>query len=136
MIKPINKDTTLLSQKSTPVTPQDTQVVTDLIDTLKSHKTDCVGMAANIIGINKCVIALQLGDLVMPLINPNIISKSEPYNVEEGCLSLTGERSAKRFMKITVRYLDESFKPRKQAFEGFAAQIIQHEMDHLEGILI
>ena len=136
MIKPINKDTTLLSQKSAPTTPKDTQVIIDLIDTLKSHKKDCVGMAANMIGINKRVIALQLGDLVMPLINPSIISKSEPYDVEEGCLSLIGERPAKRFMKITVSYLDAEFKPHKQAFEGFVAQIIQHEMDHLEGILI
>jgi len=136
MIKPINKDKTLLSQKSAPTTPKDTQVIIDLIDTLKSHKKDCVGMAANMIGINKRVIALQLGDLVMPLINPSIIGKSEPYDVEEGCLSLIGERPAKRFMKITVSYLDAEFNPHKQAFEGFAAQIIQHEMDHLEGILI
>lgn len=136
MIKQINKDTTLLSQKSTPATPKDSQVITDLIDTLKSHQEDCVGMAANMIGINKRIIAFQLGNMAIPMINPVIIKKSDPYDTEEGCLSLTGERKTKRFKHITVTYLDASFKPQKQDFSDFVAEIIQHEMDHLEGILI
>ncbi|MFC6322653.1 peptide deformylase [Companilactobacillus baiquanensis] len=136
MIKQINKDTTLLSQKSTPATPKDSQVITDLLDTLKSHQADCVGMAANMIGINKRIIAFQLGNMAIPLINPTIIKKSEPYDTEEGCLSLSGQRKTKRYKNITVTYLDASFKPQKQEFSDFVAEIIQHEMDHLEGILI
>lgn len=136
MIKQINKDTTLLSQKSTPATPKDNQVITDLLDTLKSHQDDCVGMAANMIGINKRIIAFQLGNLAIPLINPVITKKSGPYDTEEGCLSLSGERKTKRYQNITVKYLDASFKPQEQSFNDFVAEIIQHEMDHLEGILI
>lgn len=136
MIKQINKDTTLLSQKSTPATPKDSQVIADLIDTLKSHQEDCVGMAANMIGINKRIIAFQLGNMAIPMINPVIIKKSDPYDTQEGCLSLIGERKTKRFKQITVTYLDASFKPQKQDFSDFVAEIIQHEIDHLEGILI
>lgn len=136
MVKPIVKDIMFLSRKSEPATKDDAQIVADLQDTLKAHKDGCVGMAANMIGYKKRIIIVSLGfaDLVMQ--NPVLKSKSGKYETEEGCLSLTGQRKTVRYKEIEVEYLDISFQKQRQKFVGFAAQIIQHEMDHLEGIVI
>ncbi|WP_125567487.1 peptide deformylase [Companilactobacillus insicii] len=136
MIKPINRDTTLLSQKSTPATKQDINTVTDLLDTLEFHKEHCVGMAANMIGVNKRILVFELGTIPVPMINPVITKKSGKYTTEEGCLSLDGERSTVRYQNIEVKYLDKNFNSHTQRFNGFVAEIIQHEMDHFEGILV
>ncbi|WP_125764665.1 peptide deformylase [Companilactobacillus hulinensis] len=136
MIKSINHDTTLLSQKSTPATPQDAQVIQDLLDTLEAHKDNCVGMAANMIGVNKRILVFRIGMMSMPMINPVITKKSGKYAAEEGCLSLVGERPVERFQDIKVRFLDKNFEPHTQTFSDFVAEIIEHEMDHFEGILI
>ncbi|MBE6828851.1 MAG: peptide deformylase [Ruminococcaceae bacterium] len=136
MIKPICKDTIFLSRKSVPATKADLPVVDDLLDTLRANAAGCVGMAANMIGVSKRIIAFSLGPVNIPMINPVIAKRSEPYETEEGCLSLTGVRKATRFRSIEVEFLDRSFKPQKQTFAGWTAQIIQHEIDHCEGILI
>ena len=136
MIKPIVRDAFFLRQKSDEATKVDLPIVQDLEDTLKANRERCVGMAANMIGYRKkiIIIATGLADIVM--INPVITEKSEPYDAEEGCLSLPGVRKTTRFKKITVRYLDKKFVEHTQSFSGYIAQIIQHECDHLEGILI
>lgn len=136
MIKPICKDTIFLSRKSVPATKADLPVVDDLLDTLRANAARCVGMAANMIGVNKRIIAFSLGPVNIPMINPVIAKRAEPYETEEGCLSLTGVRKTTRFRSIEVEFLDRSFKPQKQTFTGWTAQIIQHEIDHCEGILI
>lgn len=136
MIKPINRNPLTLQQKAQLATPKDKQVVTDLLDTLKAHSADCVGMAANMIGVNKRIIVCQLAPITVAMINPTISQKQGPYTTDEGCLSLDGERPAKRFKQITVKYLDASFKEHTQTFQDWPAQIIQHEVDHCEGILI
>lgn len=136
MIKTINRDPTFLAQKSVPATSADQQVLQDLNDTLQAHAADCVGMAANMIGVNKQIIVCQMGPLVLPLVNPKITQKSGSYQASESCLSLSGERPAKRYKKITVQYLDQHFQPQIRQFTDFVAQIIQHEMDHCQGILI
>lgn len=136
MIKPINRDTTLLSQKSLPATQQDAATIADLMDTLEHHKDHCVGMAANMIGVNKRILVFQLGMMSVPMVNPVIVKKSGKYSAQEGCLSLDGERSAIRYQDIEVKYLDKDFVAQTQKFTGFVAEIIQHEMDHFEGILI
>ena len=135
MVKSIVKDVMFLGQKSEPATEDDRQVITDLQDTLKAHRDGCVG-AANMIGYKKRIIIVSMGfaDLVMQ--NPVIKAKSGKYETEESCLSLTGRRKTERYQNIEVEYFDISFKKQKQKFSGFAAQIIQHEMDHLEGIVI
>lgn len=136
MIKPIVRDVLFLSRKSEPITKEETQVITDLQDTLADHRDTCVGMAANMIGYTKQSIIVHTGlfDLVMN--NPVITKKSEPYQTEEGCLSLDGVRKTTRYRQIEVAYEDISFKKRRESFAGFTAQIIQHEMDHLDGIII
>lgn len=136
MVKPIIKDVMFLGQKSEPATADDGQIITDLQDTLKAHRDHCVGMAANMIGYKKRIIIVSLGlaDLIMQ--NPVIKAKSGKYETEESCLSLTGRRKTERYQDIEVEYLDVSFKKQKQKFSGYVAQIIQHEMDHLEGIVI
>ncbi len=136
MVKPIVKDVMFLGQKSEPATADDRQIITDLQDTLKAHRDGCVGMAANMIGYKKRIIIVSMGfaDLVMQ--NPVIKAKSGKYETEESCLSLTGRRKTERYQNIEVEYFDISFKKQKQKFSGYAAQIIQHEMDHLEGIII
>lgn len=136
MVKPIIKDIMFLGQKSEPATADDRQVITDLQDTLKAHRDGCVGMAANMIGYKKRIIIVSLGfaDLIMQ--NPVIKAKSGEYETEEGCLSLTGKRNTVRYRDIEVEYMDVSFKKQRQKFSGYVAQIIQHEMDHMEGILI
>jgi peptide deformylase len=136
MVRPIVKDVVFLAQKSTPATKLDAQIITDLRDTLQANREHCIGMAANMIGFSKriIIVSAELGDMVM--INPVIASKNGRYDTEEGCLSLVGTRKTMRFESITVRYLDENFIARKGKFCGLTAQIIQHECDHLDGIII
>ncbi len=137
MIKPIVRDVILLSQKSSPADKNDTETINDLLDTLKANANHCVGMAANMIGVNKTILAAQLGNDYVVMINPKITDRSKAFDeVEEGCLSLTGVRPAKRYRTITVEYLDKRFKKKKQTLSGFDAQIIQHEMDHFDGVII
>ncbi|MBQ9014375.1 MAG: peptide deformylase [Bacilli bacterium] len=136
MIKEIVKDISFLSQKSEVATKEDLQVVTDLIDTLRANLEHCVGMAANMIGIKKRILVFVVGDSIIPMINPVITKKEMPYKTEESCLSLIGFRKTLRYEKIEVEYFDIDFKKHKQVFTGFTAQIIQHEVDHFEGIII
>ncbi len=136
MVQPIVHDPLLLGMKSDPATEVDSQVMTDLLDTLRAHLDHCVGMAANMIGVRKRIIVFCNGPFQMIMVNPQIIAKSDPFEAEEGCLSLPGVRKARRFRRITVRYQDMSFRQRTGTFDGFAAQIIQHEIDHCDGILI
>jgi len=136
MIKPIVHDTFFLSRKSDSATTEDLQVARDLRDTLSAHRAECVGMAANMIGYDKRIIIVSLGMFDMVMLNPVIVKKSGSFETEEGCLSLSGVRKTTRYQKITVRYQDEQMKPHTQEFTGWTAQIIQHECDHLEGILI
>ncbi len=136
MIKEIVKDVLFLGRKSTEATKEDVGIIQDLKDTLAFHRGRCLGMAANMIGCNKriIIIASDIMDLVM--VNPVIIEKEGQYEAMEGCLSLAGQRKAKRYSKIRVKYQNERFKWKEADFEGLYAQIIQHEMDHLEGIII
>lgn len=136
MIKPICKDTFILSRKSVPATKADLPVVVDLLDTLKANKNECVGMAANMIGISKRIIVFCIGMAIVPMINPIIINRSNSFEAEEGCLSLNGTRKAIRYRTITVEFLNQNFKKQEQTLTGFPAQIIQHEIDHCDGILI
>lgn len=136
MVKPIMKDIFFLNQKSETATKEDNQVVQDLLDTLKANEAGCVGMAANMIGVRKRIIAVNVGFMNLPMINPVITKKSGPYETEEGCLSLTGVRKTTRYEQIEVEYFDINWKQQKQTYSGWVAQIIQHECDHLEGILI
>ncbi len=136
MVKPIVKDMLFLGQKSEEATKDDMQVVADLEDTLKAHRNECVGMAANMIGYKKRIIIVSTGFMDMIMINPKIIRKDEEYEAEEGCLSLTGKRKTIRHKRITVSFQDKNFKQHKQEFTGFVAQIIEHECDHLEGVII
>lgn len=136
MIKPIEKDQLFLQQKAKPATPADRQVMQDLKDTLAANATRCVGMAANMIGVAKRIIIVQMGPLPVVMVNPQITAKNGQYQTTEGCLSLDGERPATRFEQITVQFQDTQFKPHTQEFTGFVAQIIQHEVAHCEGVLI
>ncbi len=136
MIKPIMRDMMFLSQPSEPATKADQLVITDLVDTLNAHLDGCVGMAANMIGVKKRIIAVCMGAISMPMVNPVIVSKSGEYDAEEGCLSLTGVRKCKRWREIEVSYQDASFLPRRQKYSGWIAQIIQHEIDHCNGVII
>lgn len=136
MIREICKDETFLAQKAAPATPEDLQIAADLLETLEHHKAGCVGMAANMIGVNKRIIAFDNEGKYMVMFNPEIVKKSEPYDAEEGCLSLTGTRPAKRWQSIKVRWQNEKFQERVKTFTGWTAQIIQHEIDHCEGIII
>lgn len=136
MIKPIVKDIIFLGQKSEISTKDDMQVVQDLKDTLSAHRDGCVGMAANMIGYRKRTIIVSLGIVDLIMINPVIISKNGEYETEEGCLSLQGKRKTKRYKDIEVKFMDTGFNEQKQKFSGYVAQIIQHECDHLEGIII
>ena len=136
MVREIMRDEAFLSQKAEPATLEDLPVAQDLLDTLTAHKDGCVGMAANMIGVNKRIIAFYNEGKYMVMLNPEIIKKSGPYEAEEGCLSLTGTRKAKRWQSIKVQYQNERFQTRFKTFTGWTAQIIQHEIDHCEGILI
>ena len=136
MVKPVVKDALILMQKSVPATKADMYDACDLIDTLGAHSHECVGMAANMIGVMKRIIAVNDGGEIMVMFNPEILKKEGEYEAEEGCLSLSGKRKAVRYTTVKVKYRDERFKTQVKSFSGFTAQIIQHEMDHLEGILI
>ena len=136
MIRAICKDETFLSQKAEPATPDDLPVAADLLETLEYHKNGCVGMAANMIGVNKRIIAFDNEGTYMVMFNPELVKNSGPYDAEEGCLSLTGTRPAKRWQSIKVRWQNEQFQVRLKTFTGWTAQIIQHELDHCEGIII
>ncbi len=136
MIKNICKDILFLRQKSDPATIADAQVAKDLMDTLTANRQACVGMAANMIGVKKRIIIVNIGLLNMIMYNPVIIKKMGPYQTEEGCLSLSGVRSVTRYEDIEVEFSDINWKKKRQKFSGWTAQIIQHECDHLEGIII
>ena len=136
MIKQIVKDIFFLGQKSEPATKADLSVAQDLRDTLKANQDRCVGMAANMIGVKKRIIIVSMGFADLVLINPVLLAKAGAYETEEGCLSLDGVRKTTRFKDIEVEYLDENWNSHKQKFSGWTSQIIQHEMDHLEGIII
>ena len=136
MIQPIMKDPIFLAQKSAPATKEDLQVAQDLLDTLTAHKDGCVGMAANMIGVSKRIIAFDNEGKYMVMFNPEIVKRSEPYEAEEGCLSLPGTRKAKRYGSIKVQYQNDQFQTRLKTFTGWTAQIIQHEIDHCNGVLI
>ena len=137
MIREIVKDTFFLSQKSEPATRQDQPVIQDLLDTVHANADRCVGMAANMIGERKTILVAQAGKDYLVMVNPKIVDHSKQcYETEESCLSLTGQRPVKRYSVIVVEYLDRKFKRKKQTFRDFEAQIIQHEMDHFEGIII
>ena len=136
MIRDICKDEAFLAQKAEYATPDDFQVAVDLLETLEHHKDRCVGMAANMIGVNKRIIAFDNEGTYMIMFNPDIIKKSGPYDTEEGYLSLTDTRPVRRWQSIKVRWQNEQFQTRLKTFIGWTAQIIQHEIDHCEGILI
>ena len=134
MIKPIVKDIFFLRRKAETATREDIQVGIDLQDTLRANREACVGMAANMIGVNKRVIIVNMGFVDVVMFNPVLIKEDTPYETEEGCLSLTGVRKTTRYENIEVEYLDMNWK--KQRLSGWTAQICQHELDHLEGIII
>ena len=136
MVRDICKDEGFLAQKAQPATLDDLDTARDLLDTLIAHKTGCVGMAANMIGINKRIIAFDNEGDYMVMLNPVIVKQSGPYEAEEGCLSLTGTRKTKRFQTIKVQWQNEKLQTRLKTFTGWTAEIIQHEIDHCEGILI
>ena len=136
MVKNIMHDLLFLAQKSTDATKEDMQVVTDLLDTLRANLESCVGMAANMIGVKKNIIAVAAGPFQFVMINPVITKKSGAYQTEEGCLSLEGVRKCTRYQEIEVDYLDQNFRKQHGKYSGWTAQIIQHEVDHCNGILI
>lgn len=136
MIREICKDVLFLGRKAEDATPQDMALAQDLMDTLKAHEEGCVGMAANMIGVNKRIIAFDNDGQYMLMFNPKILKRSGSYETEEGCLSLTGTRTTTRWNSIKVEYQNEKFQTRIKTFTGFTAQIIQHEVDHCEGIII
>ena len=136
MIRDICRDEAFLAQKSRPATADDLPAAQDLLETLAAHKDGCVGMAANMIGISSRIIAFDNGGDYMIMLNPVIIKKSGAYETEEGCLSLTGTRRVKRFHTIKVQWQNERLQTRIKTFTGWTAEIIQHEIDHCDGILI
>ena len=136
MICEICRDEGFLAQKAEPATPDDLPFAVDLLETLEHHRAGCVGMAANMIGVNKRIIAFDNGGTCMVMFNPEIVKQSDPYEAEEGCLSLSCTRKAKRWKSIKVRWQNEKFQERLKTFTGWTAQIIQHEIAHCEGIII
>ena len=136
MIREICRDETFLAQKAAPATADDLATAQDLLDTLTAHKDGCVGMAANMIGVCKRIIAFDNEGAYMVMFNPVIIRQSGPYETQEGCLSLADVRKTKRFQTIKVQWQNEQFQTRLKTFTGWTAEIIQHEIDHCEGILI
>lgn len=136
MVRDIMKDTVFLAQKAEPATIDDLPIADDLLETLIAHKDGCVGMAANMIGVNKRIIAFENDGNYMIMLNPEIVKKSEPYMTEESCLSLVGSRKTKRWKSIKVKYQTTDLQLRYKTFIGWTAQIIQHEIDHCEGIVI
>ena len=137
MIKPVVHDPFFLGLKSEPATKEDAQVAQDLLDTLIANRAGCVGMAANMIGVRKRIIVVDNGGIYLTMFNPEIIKKTGPYDTEEGCLSLLGgPRPCKRYQTIQVRWQTKEFKTCTRMFTGWTAQIIQHEVDHCDGVLI
>ena len=137
MVKELMHDPIFLAKKSAEATAEDLPVARDLLDTLAFHRETCVGMAANMIGVAKRIIAFDCDGSLMVMLNPEIIAQSAPYEAQESCLSLLGgPRKAVRFDKIKVRYQNENMQTRLKTFTGFTAQIIQHEVDHCNGVLI
>lgn len=136
MIRPIMKDVMFLSRKAKPATKDDMSIAQDLMDTLAAHDGECVGMAANMIGFNKSIIIVDMGFMDYIMFNPVITVKARPYETEEGCLSLKGQRKTTRYDEIEVEFMDINWKPQKMKYQGVVAQIIQHEVDHTNGIII
>lgn len=136
MIRDICRDEAFLALKSEAATPDDLPIAQDLLETLIANKQACVGMAANMIGVSKRIIAFENDGEYMLMFNPVIVRRSGPYETEEGCLSLSGRRSVRRYQSIKVQWQNERFQSRTRVFEGWTAEIIQHELDHCEGILI
>jgi peptide deformylase len=137
MVQPLIHDPIRLAGKAVPATRADLPVLQDLVDTLIAHKDTCVGMAANMIGVSVAIIAFYDGDRILTMLNPKIVKQSDSYETEESCLSLLGgPRKCKRYQKIKVRWQTPDFQTRIKNYEGWTAQIIQHEVDHLSGILI
>lgn len=136
MVREINRDVILLGRTSTMATIEDRSIADDLRDTLLAHRDGCVGMAANMIGELKRIIAFDNEGTIMVMYNPILLKKEKPYDTEEGCLSLEGVRKTKRYQRIKVQYQNEAMQVRQKTFTGWTAQIIQHEIDHLDGILI
>lgn len=136
MVKTIVKDVLFLGQKSEPATKDDINIIKDLQDTLAAHRNECVGMAANMIGYKKQIIIVDMGFMDLIMINPVIIKKSAPYEVEEGCLSLNGTRKTTRYARITVKFFNTEFIKQRKEFNAYFAEIIQHEIDHCNGIII
>ena len=136
MIRDICKDEAFLARKAEPAGPEDLPVAADLLETLEHHRDGCVGMAAHMIGVNRRIIAFDNEGTYTVMFNPEIVKKSGPYDAEEGCLSLSGTRPARRWRSVKVRWQNEQFQVRLKTFTGWTAQIIQHEIDHCEGIII
>ncbi len=136
MVRPIVKDPVFLARRSLPAAAEDAETARDLRDTLEAHRETCVGMAANMIGVGKRIIIFDDGGKPTVMFNPEILRRSEPFEAEEGCLSLSGTRKTKRYRSVKVRYQNELFQQRIKTYSGFTAQIIQHEIDHCDGILI
>ncbi len=136
MVKPIMRDLFFLRQRAEKATEADRQTAIDLLDTLRAHEDGCVGMAANMIGVNKAIIAVNMGFMNVAMFNPKIVKRNGKYETEEGCLSLDGVRKCVRYQEIEVEYEDINFKRQRQKYSGWTAQIIQHECDHLNGIII
>ena len=136
MVREICRDPAFLRIPSAPADSSDLAVGQDLLDTLAAHTQECVGMAANMIGVSKRVIVFDNDGTPQLMYNPEIIKRSGPYEAQEGCLSLAGRRTTKRWQTVKVRWLNEQLQPRVKTFTGWTAQIIQHEVDHLEGVLI
>ena len=136
MVREIMKDEVFLAEASEKATAEDTEIARDLLETLEAHKAGCVGMAANMIGVRKRIIAFDNEGSYMVMFNPEIVKKSGAYEAEEGCLSLTGTRKTRRWQSIKVQYQNEKMQIRLKTFTGWSAQIIQHEIDHCNGIII
>ncbi len=136
MIREIVKDELFLAIKSEEATKKDYQIAIDLVDTLRAHADECVGMAANMIGFSKNIIIVNVHEDYVIMYNPVILSKEGEYEAEEGCLSLVGSRKCIRYKKIEVEYSDINWKKKVKKFSGFTAQIVQHEVDHLHGVII
>ena len=135
MVREIMKDEVFLAEASEKATAEDTEIARDLLETLEAHKAGCVGMAANMIGVRKRIIAFDNEGSYMVMFNPEIVKKSGAYEAEEGCLSLTGTRKTRRWQSIKVQYQNEKMQIRLKTFTGWTAQIIQHEIDHCNGII-
>ena len=136
MVREIMKDEVFLAEASEKATAEDTEIARDLLETLEAYKAGCVGMAANMIGVRKRIIAFDNESSYMVMFNPESVKKSGAYEAEEGCLSLTGTRKTRRWQSIKVQYQNEKMQIRLKTFTGWTAQIIQHEIDHCNGIII